>query len=108
MSGMPIPTDLMQGRTGRNNSIATTQFGINRPETELMLACASTHLDADRTARVKALLQGEFDWTYLTRAALAHRVMPLLYRSLNTAWSRNRSASRIEAAPVPLLRQRGT
>jgi hypothetical protein len=74
----------MQGRTSRNNSIATTQFGINRSETELMLACASTHLDADRTARVKALLQGEFDWTYLTRTALDHRVMPLLYRNLQT------------------------
>jgi hypothetical protein len=49
-----------------------------------MLACASTHLDADRTARVKALLQGEFDWTYLTRTALDHRVMPLLYRNLQT------------------------
>jgi hypothetical protein len=72
-----------------SNPTAQTAFGKSRPEIELMLACASTRLDSGRTERIKALLQGEIDWAYTLRAALAHSVMPLLYRSLNTACAEN-------------------
>src|SRR5215470_5053411 len=51
-------------------------------EIELLLCCARTHLDAQTLERTKVLLQQPIDWQHLTRIALMHGVMPLLYRSL--------------------------
>jgi hypothetical protein len=55
----------------------------SRPEDELLLGCARTGIDAQGAARIRSLLQRELDWSYLIRAALVHRVMPLLYGNLN-------------------------
>ncbi len=45
----------------------------NSPRPELLLHCAKTCLEAEE------------EWTYLVETALAHGVMPLLYRSLHAA-----------------------
>ena len=67
------------------NTTPQVSSGKSRPEIDLLLSCASCHLDSARTERIKALTRGEIDWPSVLRAALAHRVMPLLYKSLNTA-----------------------
>lgn len=72
-----------------SNPVAKTFPGQSRPEIDLLLSCASGHPDIARTERIKTLMRGEIDWAYVLRAALDHRVMPLLYRSLNTARPEN-------------------
>ncbi|MGZ8484954.1 MAG: nucleotidyltransferase family protein, partial [Candidatus Binatia bacterium] len=67
------------------NTTPQVSSGKSRREIDLLLSCASYHLDSARTERIKALTRGEIDWPSVLRAALAHRVMPLLYKSLNTA-----------------------
>jgi len=96
MSVTPIPTNFNM-RKSLSHPIAQTPFGKSRPEIELMLACVSTHLDAGRTDRINALLQGEIDWAYVFRAALDHRVIPLLYRNLHTLGG--------DAVPQSILKQ---
>ena len=61
----------------------TTAVGI-RPEIELLLCCARTCMDSARVERIRTLLGEEIDWIYVTRMALRHGVMPLLYINLNT------------------------
>src|SRR2546425_5642680 len=53
--------------------------GVVRPEDELLLCCARTHIDAARAERIRALLQHNLDWAYLHQAAYAHMMRPLLY-----------------------------
>ena len=57
-----------------------------RPETELLLCCARSHLDSQRAERIGVLLGEDIDWTYVTRTAIRHRVMPLVYQNLNARW----------------------
>lgn len=58
-------------------------FTVNRPEIQLLLSCARTTLDSCGAERIRGLLREEIDWTYLLSTADRHRVVPLLYRSLN-------------------------
>ena len=51
---------------------------------ELLLLCARTHIDPATAERIKTLLQKDINWTYLIETAARHRVIPLLYQSLNT------------------------
>lgn len=57
---------------------------ITRPEIELLLCCARTQIDPSTQERIKELLQEKIDWKYLIQTSARHKVMPLLYRSLNT------------------------
>ena len=53
-----------------------------RPEIELLLCCARTHIDLKTLDRLRGLLGQELDWDYLLRMARIHGVIPLLYASL--------------------------
>ena len=53
-----------------------------RPETELLLCCARTQVNAETGSRMKTLLAREIDWQYLVRSADRHALMPLLYHNL--------------------------
>lgn len=68
-----------------------------RPEIELLLCCARTHIDPTTEERLEVLLQQDIDWTYLIQTSARHGVMPLLYRSLN--------ATCPELVPKPILSQ---
>lgn len=54
-----------------------------RPEIELLLCCARTHLNDSTTERIKALVQENIDWKYLIQIAYIHNVIPLLYFNLS-------------------------
>ena len=54
-----------------------------RPEAELLLRSARVRIDAETAARIEALVRNTIDWDYLIRMGESHRVLPLLYRSLN-------------------------
>lgn len=54
-----------------------------RPEAEVLLYCARTHMDAENADRLRQLLRKELDWDYLRGLACQHGVMPLLYRNLH-------------------------
>lgn len=49
-----------------------------RPEVELLLCCARTHLNATGTERLRALLQTELDWHDVYQTASHHGLLPLL------------------------------
>lgn len=53
------------------------------PEAELLICCARTRMNSEWADRVKALLQGDIDWTSLYRMAFLHGMRPLLYWHLN-------------------------
>jgi hypothetical protein len=67
------------------------------PEIRLLLDCARTHLDAQRASRIKRLDSKNIDWADLIRMALAHGVMPLVYRTLNSISP--------DAVPTPTLEE---
>jgi hypothetical protein len=52
------------------------------PETELILACARTHISDGLAERIQEQMQQKIDWNYLLSMAEKHRVIPLLYHSL--------------------------
>ncbi len=54
----------------------------NIPEIDLLLCCARTRLDAVWADRARALLRGPLDGDVLLRLSQRHKVMPLLYHSL--------------------------
>ncbi len=53
-----------------------------RPEIDLLLCCARTHITPEIAQRIHSLVQKNIDWEYLLQTSLKQRVMPLLYRSL--------------------------
>jgi hypothetical protein len=53
-----------------------------RPEIELVLCCARTHLDVKNIDRIKSLVQKNIDWKFLIHRANYHKVLPLLYTNL--------------------------
>jgi hypothetical protein len=55
----------------------------SRPEAELLLLCIHSQTNATTSEKIKYLLQQEIDWKYIIHIAEKHRVIPLLYRSLN-------------------------
>ena len=54
------------------------------PEVQLLLCCACSRRDPERSARIEALLQARIDWEYLLRTARRHGIMPLLYWQLSS------------------------
>ncbi|MGK7945084.1 MAG: nucleotidyltransferase family protein [Microcystaceae cyanobacterium] len=56
----------------------------NPPEVELLLCCARTKLTSSIKERIKTLVKKEIDWSYLVQVSADHKIMPLLYQSLNT------------------------
>ena len=55
---------------------------VNKPEIQLLLCCARTHIDLQTTERIRTLLQEDIDWEDLIQTAICHGVMPVLYQSL--------------------------
>jgi hypothetical protein len=54
------------------------------PERRLLLACARANLSADELQRIaQELSHPNLDWNYLTAAACAHGVAPLIYHNLH-------------------------
>jgi hypothetical protein len=68
-----------------------------RPEIQLLLCCARTHVDSERAEEMKTLLRGDIDWAFVHQTALQHRVIPLLYWNLH--------ATCPEAVPETILDQ---
>lgn len=68
-----------------------------QPEVELLLCCAQPQPGPDPTARIKTLLQGTLDWSYLLQLVARRGLMPLLY------W--NLKAIGPEAVPQAILAQ---
>lgn len=73
----PVPTG--QVKTQLAAGVPDTTL---RPEEQLLLCTARTTMDSEGAARIAALLEGGIDWEYLARISFQHRVMPLLYHSL--------------------------
>ena len=65
-----------------------------RPEAELLLLCARTRLCAEHADQIGTLIGRGVDWERLVDAALAHRVIPLVYRHLR--------AVGMDAVPLPV------
>src|SRR6266498_4228169 len=59
----------------------------SRVEDELVLLCSRTKIDAETSARVKAITSfpNKVDWDYVYRLARRHSVIPLVYLQLRTA-----------------------
>jgi hypothetical protein len=76
---------------------SSTRPASNRPEVQLLLACARTVAGAETVERVKGLLREDMDWGYVLQKARQNRIMPLLYWNLN-AWCP-------EAVPKHILNQ---
>jgi hypothetical protein len=53
-----------------------------RPEDQLLLYCARTTVDEEAASQVQVLTNQTMDWSYLVKNAVHHRVIPLLFRSL--------------------------
>jgi len=58
------------------------QTAVIRPEEELLLCCARTRITPEISQRITAVAQEEVNWLQLTRLALRHGVLPLLYSNL--------------------------
>jgi hypothetical protein len=57
-----------------------------RPEIELLLCCARTSVDDERAGKIKYLVENNnIDWNYFIEIAVLHKVMPLVYTSLNSS-----------------------
>ena len=55
---------------------------VSRIENELLLCCGTTMNSPGKVSRMRSLIQGGIDWSYLIRTARRHGVMPLLYWNL--------------------------
>lgn len=55
-----------------------------RPEGRLILSCTRVELDLTTAEHIRTLTQQELDWSYVLQMAEKHRVMPLIYRALNS------------------------
>ncbi len=54
-----------------------------RPEHEILLCCARTHLTSEQAARLCTSLREDLDWDYLLKAAGWHGLISILYWHLN-------------------------
>lgn len=63
----------------------TRILSINiRPEMQLILCCARTHMDDSNAERIKTLIKtADLDWQDVINNAYKHGLMPLLYTNLN-------------------------
>jgi hypothetical protein len=64
-----------------------------QPETELLVLCASPARTAQNHARIGELVEGPIDWALLHERADAHRLIPLLYTTLQELRPADVSAS---------------
>jgi Uncharacterised nucleotidyltransferase len=69
----------------------------DRVEVEVLLCCATSQIDSETADRLRNLLQESINWAKLIQMANQHKVMPLLY------WTLNSNAS--ELVPKPILAQ---
>lgn len=53
------------------------------PEVELLLCCARTHCNTATSDCIQLLLQKPIDWNHVIKIAVHHKVIPLLYQSLD-------------------------
>ncbi|MFN6571192.1 nucleotidyltransferase family protein [Dendronalium sp. ChiSLP03b] len=58
-----------------------------RPEIKLLLCCTRTFIDEENSKKIKILLKEDIDWKYLLEIAYWHRVLPLLFLTLNNTCS---------------------
>jgi hypothetical protein len=56
-----------------------------RPELELILCCARTHLDDATAGRVRVLLRSKLNWAEIAAIACEHHVVPFLCENLRLA-----------------------
>jgi hypothetical protein len=56
-------------------------------EAQLLLYCVRAKFRRQELPNIVSLLEHEIDWVYLVQLALQHRVVPLLYSTLNTTQS---------------------
>lgn len=64
------------------------RMGLITSETvELLLCCARTHVEPATAERIKYLLKEDINWEYLISLSNQHRVLPLLYHTLNNICS---------------------
>ncbi|MXY72039.1 MAG: nucleotidyltransferase family protein [Dehalococcoidia bacterium] len=54
------------------------------PETRLLLGCARTCIDFEKSGQIKACIQENVSWMRLIKIAFHHRMMPLLYGTLSS------------------------
>ena len=54
------------------------------PEAEILLLCARTKMDSERTIMLKTLAQKKINWDYLISIAQKNKLLPLLYWHLNS------------------------
>ncbi|MCM3874358.1 MAG: nucleotidyltransferase family protein [Pyrinomonadaceae bacterium] len=71
---MPVVEPAAAALTGREN---------NPAEVQLLLACARKVIDEATAERIRTLLRGSIDWSYVIERAERHRVTPLLCQNLN-------------------------
>jgi Uncharacterised nucleotidyltransferase len=63
-------------------SLVPNRGGKLRPELDLILSCARTHLDEPAAGRVRTLLRVGLDWSDVVATAFQHHVASLLYENL--------------------------
>jgi hypothetical protein len=71
---MPVLERSATALNGRKNNLA---------EVQLLLACARTVINEATAERIRTVLRGSIDWSYVIERAERHRVTPLLCQSLN-------------------------
>jgi hypothetical protein len=62
-------------------------IGAIPPETQILLRCARTRMDAANAADLRELLAGAIDWPFLLDAAHHHSMTQLLYRHLDEGFA---------------------
>lgn len=61
-----------------------TSKGHFPPEVALLLACSRTSCDAAQEERIRQLIRQDLNWSYLTRLAIRHTVVSLIYSQLRS------------------------
>ena len=67
----------------KNKSENNNQLFKNSLEIELILLCADTQIDSEKTQRIKTVVKQKIDWQDLIQMASYHKLLPLLYHKLN-------------------------
>jgi Uncharacterised nucleotidyltransferase len=71
-----------------NSILSAAKSGpIPSREADLLLCCATSVVTPERTARVRAIVDGGLDWQRATHMASVQAVMPLVYRYLNSEFA---------------------
>ncbi len=89
----------MFGSQSSATKSAASQWNA-RPEVQLLLGCARTTVDKSTAERIRTLLSESIDWQYTIEQASQHRIIPLLWQSLNETCPK-----RVPAEVLKRLRQ---